>query len=137
MAEQNKQIFREKSLTRISSPEQLGEYLKVTNPGVWAILAAIIILLVGLFAWGMSGELETLASGTAFVESGQAQITAADGSTLAGGMTVRFGEQEYTISTAEEDENGSIAYASVNMADGKYDVQIVTERIHPIRFLFD
>ncbi len=35
-----KQIYREKSLNYISSPEQLNDYLKVTKPAVWAILAA-------------------------------------------------------------------------------------------------
>jgi len=38
------QIFRKKSLDRISSPEQLNDYIRVANPGIWMILAAVIIL---------------------------------------------------------------------------------------------
>ena len=38
-------IFREKSLKRITSPEELGDYLRVTSPSVWMILAAVILLL--------------------------------------------------------------------------------------------
>ena len=34
------QIFRKKSLDRISSPEQLNDYIRVANPGIWMILAA-------------------------------------------------------------------------------------------------
>ncbi len=30
-------IFRKKSLDKLSSPEQLNDYIKVTNPGVWII----------------------------------------------------------------------------------------------------
>ena len=49
MADQNKsQIFRKSALDSISSPEQLTDYLKVTDPGVWIILAAVILLLVPL-----------------------------------------------------------------------------------------
>ena len=33
-------IFREKSLKRISSPEQLNDYIKVSQPSVWIALAA-------------------------------------------------------------------------------------------------
>ena len=40
MAEQP--IFREKSLKRITSPEELSDYLRVTSPSVWLVLAAVI-----------------------------------------------------------------------------------------------
>lgn len=53
----NKSIFREKSLERIESPEQLNNYIKVANPGVWVILSAIIVLLAGMLAWGFWGDL--------------------------------------------------------------------------------
>ena len=55
----NKQIFRKKSVDRMSSPEQLNDYIKVTNPGVWMALAAIVILLIGVCVWGVFGTLET------------------------------------------------------------------------------
>ena len=42
------QIFRKKSLDRISSPEQLNDYLRVANPGIWMSLAAVIILISGM-----------------------------------------------------------------------------------------
>ena len=47
----DQKIYREKSLDRISSPEQLNDYLRVTSPSVWIILAAIILLLAGLLLW--------------------------------------------------------------------------------------
>ena len=139
MAEQKNEIFRQKSLERISSPEQLNDYLKVTNPGVWVLLAAVIILLGGLFAWSMVGNLETLANASAIVENGQAQIIVTDSSNgeITSGMTVRLGGEEYRITSVEKDEFGrTVAFAPVNEADGKYDVRIVTESIHPIQFLF-
>lgn len=32
-------IFRKKSMDRVSSPEQLNDYVRVMNPGIWMILA--------------------------------------------------------------------------------------------------
>ncbi len=140
MEEQKKNnIFRQKSLESINSPEQLTDYLRVTNPGVWVILVAVIFLLGGLFAWSTVGKLETIANGTAVVENGIAQIRVLDTNkgTVSSGMTVRIGTEELVISTTEQDEYGRmLAYAPVTMADGKYDVKVVTESISPIRFLF-
>ena len=41
-------LFREKNLERLESPEKLNDYLRVTSPGVWMVLGAVIVLLVGL-----------------------------------------------------------------------------------------
>ena len=140
MEEKSSGIFRQRSLERISSPEQLTDYLKVTNPGIWVLLAAVIVLFAGLFVWSMVGDLETVVDGVAVVHESTAEImvTGSVNSKMSSGMTVRIGEEEYIISTVEEDDHGrSVAYAPVNEADGKYDVRIVTESIHPIKFLFD
>ena len=136
MEENRSNIFRQRSIDRISSPEQLTDYLRVTTPGIWALLAAVIFLLGGLFAWSMAGRLDTLADGVAVVEDGQASIVTAD-SSIRSGMKVRFGDNEYDISAVEADTPGRVvAYAPVDEADGRYDVKIVTESIHPIKFLF-
>lgn len=139
MEEQKTGIFRQKSLERISSPEQLNDYLKVTNPGIWVIMAVVILLIGGLFAWSMTGRLETVADGEAIVENGQAQIYVTDQTKgdIKAGMTLRFNEDEYKVINVETDSLGrTVAYAPVSEADGEYDVQIVTESIHPIQFLF-
>ena len=139
MAEQNTEVFKnKKALERITTPEQLTDYLRVTNPSIWVILAAVILLLGGLFAWSTVGNLETIANGTAVVENGTAQIMLIDTNkgTVSSGMTVRIGSEESEISITEQDEYGRlIAYAPVSVTDGKYDVKVVTESITPISFL--
>ncbi|MBO4374919.1 MAG: hypothetical protein J5829_07410 [Lachnospiraceae bacterium] len=50
-------IFRQKSIDRVSSPEKLDDYIRVTTPGVWITLAALVILLAGTIVWGIFGEL--------------------------------------------------------------------------------
>ena len=50
-------IFRQKSIDRISSPEQLHDYIKVSSPGAWLVLVAIIIFLVGALVWAVNGSI--------------------------------------------------------------------------------
>lgn len=52
----NNNLFREKNLKRVSSPEELNDYLKVTTPRVWILLAAVILLLAGGLLWGFTGS---------------------------------------------------------------------------------
>lgn len=42
---------------RISSPEKLDDYIRVTTPSVWITLGAIVLVLVGAIVWGIFGEL--------------------------------------------------------------------------------
>ena len=58
MADENK-IFTKKASEKLRSPDNLDEYIRVTNPSIWVVLAACITLVVGLFAWGMFGTAET------------------------------------------------------------------------------
>lgn len=55
-------LFRKSSLDSISSPEQLNDYIKVSNPSIWLIIAALFILLAALFVWGFTGSLATTVS---------------------------------------------------------------------------
>jgi len=56
--ENENRIFRKKSLERISGPEELNDYIRVTTPSVWLVLAALVILLAGMLAWSMFGTVE-------------------------------------------------------------------------------
>ena len=140
MEDKSSVIFRKQALERITAPEQLTDYLKVTNPGIWALLAAIVFLLVGLVVWSTVGSLETVVDGVAIVENGQGMVMASDTSRgeIATGMTVRVGQQEFTVAAVQNDEYGrAVGLSPMELANGRYDVTIVTESIHPIRFLLD
>ena len=52
-----KNVFRSANLERMSSPEKLNDYITVSNPSVWIILAAIAIMLIGALVWGVLYEL--------------------------------------------------------------------------------
>ena len=51
-------IFRQKSIERVSGPEELNDYIRVTTPSVWIVLIAIVALLVGMLVWSIFGRVE-------------------------------------------------------------------------------
>ena len=53
-------LFRKKNLDKISSPEQLNDYIRVTKPSVWLTLLALVILLLGMLAWSILGTVEVV-----------------------------------------------------------------------------
>ena len=54
-----KQLFRQKSLDRISSPEELHDYMRVTNPRLWTVLIAIVVLLAGFLVYAATTRMES------------------------------------------------------------------------------
>jgi len=58
-----KKIFREASLKRLSSPEQLDQLIKVTSPRGWLALIALGLLLTGVIIWSFVGSIPTKISG--------------------------------------------------------------------------
>ena len=51
-------VFRKKSIDRVSSPEALNDYIRVTTPSVWIVLIALVVLLLGMLAWSVFGRVE-------------------------------------------------------------------------------
>lgn len=139
MAEkQESPLFRREAMKRISSPEDLTSYLRVTDLGMWIILAAVIVLLAGLFAWAAVGTLETTVNAAAVVDNHTARIAAAGegADALRAGMPLRIASQEFVIASVEYDEYGRVtAYAEVSLPDGTYEADIVVEETHPVEFL--
>ncbi|WP_027398978.1 NHLP bacteriocin system secretion protein [Anaerovorax odorimutans] len=56
-------LFREVSLDRLSSPEQLDELIKVTSPRAWLALIAIGFILASIVVWGFVGDIPTKIEG--------------------------------------------------------------------------
>ena len=107
MSEQTKvKLFREKSLEAVESPESLNDYLRVTSPGVWLVLAAVICLLVGAILWGIFGHIRTTTQVAVSVEGGKAvcyvPYNQVDG-VLTQGRLVLDGK-EYPLDTSGEYE---------------------------------
>ncbi len=134
-------LFRKKSLDRISSPEQLNDYLRVTNPTVWVVLGAVILLLLGVIVWGSVASLESFATGTGTVQEGSMTIRFDDpeiARSVEPGMTVAIGESAATVISVGRAEDGSVfALAQTDLADGSYPVRVVYKTTQVRRLLFN
>lgn len=137
MAErENASVFRQKTLNRISSPEQLTDYLRVTNPGIWLFLAAVIVLLAGIFVWSAVGTLETTVPAKVVCVNDVARVAPVGAEPLEAGMTLRVAGQEAPILTAETDEYGRpYGMSEIDLLDGTFDGVVVIQAVHPIEFL--
>ena len=156
----NDKIFRKKSIDRMSSPEQLNDYIKVTNPGVWMVLAAIVILLIGVCGWGVFGTLETKLSVAAVSQDGQTLLYVKEDNmaSVQENMSVYIGDEIYKVTsvsaqpvavTEEISEYARhtgelsigewvyIVQIDGNMPDGAYKAQIVTDSVSPLYFVFN
>lgn len=138
MAENENRIFRKETLDRISSPEQLTDYLKVTSPGIWLVLISVITLLIGLGVWASIGVIKTTPDAHVIIKDHVASVVLLEPDSLEQGMTLIISEQEYVIASVMTDEYGrEVGIAEVALPDGLYDAKVVTETIHPIQFLFE
>lgn len=156
----NQQLFRKKSIDRVSSPEQLNEYIRVSNPGVWMILAAIVILLVGVCVWSVLGRLDTTLSVAAVSAEGKTVLYVKEDSIgqVAEGMRVRIGDEEYTVTAIAAEplavdsnfsdyalhvgglQEGQWVYAvtvSAVLPEGVHSAQIVIESVAPMSFILN
>jgi hypothetical protein len=136
MGKNGNQLFRQQVLDQMSSPEELNDYLKVTNPGVWAVLAAIILLLLGLLAWACVGTLQTKADAKVIIKKDAAAVVVPDPYTVNEGMRVTVESQEYPITSMFVDEYGrTVGMANMALPDGTYEGTVVVEETHAIDFL--
>ena len=156
----NDKIFRKKSIDRMSSPEQLNDYIKVTNPGVWMALAAIVILLVGVCVWGVFGKLETKLSVAAVSRDGQTVLYVKEDnlSSVKGNMSVYIGDETYKVVSvsvqpvAVTEEISEYARRTGNLSlgewvylvqidktlpEGVYTAQFVIDSVSPLYFVFN
>ena len=94
-------IFREKSMDRVSSPEQLNDYIKVSNPAVWMIISSVIILLVGICVWGVFGKLDTVIKTGGVCQNGTAccYVKEADAAKIKATSTVSVDGKDYAVAS--------------------------------------
>lgn len=156
----NEQLFRKKSIEKVSSPEQLNEYIRVTNPGVWLVLTAIIILLIGVCVWGFMGNLDTTITTVAVAENSEitVYIKESDIKSVKEGMKVVVDAVECEITNIPSQpvsvgdnfsdytlhlgklQNGEWVYpvdVSGEVDDGIHSASIVIESFSPISFVIN
>lgn len=135
----SEKLFRKKSLDKIASPESLTDYIRVTNPGVWLVLAAIVLLLIGACVWAIFGRIDTSVPGIMQVSGGEAEVElyAEDAEKVKIGDTVKADGIEGIVSAmGDPDGDGRVELMIATEAeDGMYHVKIITESISAWSFI--
>lgn len=155
----NASLFRKTSIDRVNSPEQLNDYIKVANPGVWLILSAIVCLLVGVVIWSAFGSIETKVDTAVMVKGSSATcyVSETDASRMEAGMTVTVEGQTGFVKAvsstpvqvdgtfdayllhltgfAEGDFCYAVEIALSGVADGAHTAAITVDSVHPISFV--
>jgi len=132
-------LYRETSLDRIQSPEQLNDYLRVTNPSVWVLLTAVVLLLVGFLIWGSLTYIDSVTYGAAQVDGGVMTIRFDDeeaAENLEVGMRVTIGETAAGIRSLGCDELGPFAIADADLPDGIYEACVHYKQTQILKLLF-
>ena len=133
-------LFRKKSLERVSSPEQLNDYLRVASPSLWIVLAAVILVLASLLVWSSVTAVESYAAGTAEVREGVLTLRFDDADKAENvevGMNIRVGELSAPVKSVGFDEAGTpIAIAEMELPDGLYEARVGYRSTRIIRMLF-
>ena len=155
-------LFRKKSIERISSPEQLHDYMRVTSPRLWMLLAAVVLLLAGFIVYASGTTMENVVPVKVKVESyhlsaeesgtGEERDVTMVYSELQGnqmdmvktGMKVRFGNgmgHVGWVTAFDEDKTVQVIYEmdqiDYPLTDGEFDAELIVESTTPISFFWN
>lgn len=155
----NETVFRDKSIERISSPDQLNDYVRLSDPGIWLILAAVTVILAGVCIFGIFGHINSTVPGVGIVKSSKmiCLVKKEYGERFTGDMKVKIDDGEYGVSLKSDKpvtvwdtlddyslyigdmQPGEWVYeldVDGDFADGTYEAWLITEKISPVSFLF-
>lgn len=152
-------IFRQKNIDRINSPESLNDYVKVTNPSVWIVLIGVVVLIIGAIVFGTVGKVDTNVLAAVEVDNGRATVYVdeMDIDKINVGMNVKIDGEYYAIVSIAERaikasdiddyvlHKGAMEsskwvyplYADVAIKNGVYTATITVERVSPISYVFN
>ena len=113
---------------RMTSPEQLNDYLKVTNPKIWALLVAVLLILGGFLLWSGFTTIESYATGTARAVGGELTVmfdNPEQAARVQPGMEMEVGDMRTEVLVVGvDDEGNTVATAQTTIPDGTYSVRV-------------
>lgn len=152
--------MEDKKLKKVNSPDQLNQYIRLSNPGVWILLLAIVVLLVGVCIWGYFGKIDTKIKTVVISDNytSYLYVKEEDMAKIKNGMQVELNKNEniFEITDIEEtpekvtddmDEYarhlgnfqvGEWVYKcrlNKNVKEGTYSANIIIESIAPMTFI--
>lgn len=138
----NEEIFRKKSIDKMKSPDNLDDYIRVSNPGVWLVLVSIVVLLAGVCVWSVFGHIDSTLETDVHAENGTVvcYIQKKDIASVEAGMTVKFDKFEAEVVNVSLDKSGAYKCelkSDKKIPDGIYIGQLITESIKPLSLVLN
>ncbi len=156
---ENETIFRDKAMQRVASADRLNDYVKLSNPGIWFVLIAVVIVLAGACVFGMVGHIDSVVPCVALSDGKQTVcwVKKEYDDRFTDEMAVKIDGKEYPVSLHDAApvsvDPGTDTYvlflgdlqpgewiyeidAEGTLPGGSYEAELVTERISPLSFLF-
>ena len=138
---EEKQIFRKSVMDRLSSPEELNDYLHVTRPSVWIALVAVVVILAGALVWSSVTYINSYVDGTAEVKDGTLAIVL-DRETpfvnrLEAGQEIIVGDAVFTVSTIGYRDEGIVVTARCGLMDGTYPAKVKFSKTQLLGMIFN
>lgn len=152
--------MEDKKFKKVNSPEQLNQYIRLSNPGVWILLLAIVVLLVGVCIWGYFGKIDTKIKTVVISDNytSYLYVKEEDMAKIKNGMQVELNNNENIFEIADIEETpekvtddmdeyarhlgnfqvGEWVYKcrlNKNVKEGTYSANIIIESIAPMTFI--
>jgi len=153
-------VFREKSLKRISSPEELNHCINTAGVPTWIILIVITLLILAGLAWGIFGYVDSFVDAVAVSDGSETVVYIGEDKidSIESGQTVKIDGEEYTLGEVNfspvlasqvmseyayhvgDFMDGEFVYViplEATAPEGTFEASIVTERVNAITFLWN
>ena len=152
--------MEDKKFKKVNSPDQLNQYIRLSNPGVWILLLAIVVLLVGVCIWGYFGKIYTKIKTVVISDNytSYLYVKEEDMAKIKNGMQVELNNNENIFEIADIEETpekvtddmdeyarhlgnfqvGEWVYKcrlNKNVKEGTYSANIIIESIAPMTFI--
>ena len=111
---------------QITSPDQLHDYLHVTNASVWIVLVAVILLLIVSLIWSANATIDSYTDDPAMQNR------------IKSGMTILVGDTTTKVTSVGHSADGNaFAVAATSLADGTYAARIIYKQQKVLSLLFN
>lgn len=160
------EVFRKEALERAARPDQLDDYINVSNPSVWVILGAILAFLIGLGVWCVFGHISDVRTAALYVDNGtaimymqgtsagdlsrgdevavgdtQGHVTAVESQTSAGDAASSDSAIAADAAAQSQSSSGSSvvmrAVVDIDLPDGTYQAKVTVGELDPIQLLLN
>ena len=152
-------IYNKKALDKIKTPDNLNDYIKVSNPQLWIILCAVLLLLGGMLVWGIFGKIYVTVTVPTFVENnkGISLVNESRINSISEGMPIvadtvtgYVESKSYTgqkiseitsvygisVSQSAPTDLAYVVTSNIKLPNGMYNAEIAIEEVRPISYLF-